>query len=250
MNKIHRKVLLFIFTLNLLSLNGQSIFRVKGGINFSTIVPENDIVLTYGESVPKPGIHLGITIEKPQSKHLSIVTGLLFSSKGEKRTCYSSSFNQYYSYNANGSYSYYSANYTNSEYMYEIDPPTYESIFNTNLLYLEIPFTGKLSYKLGHTKIYGEFGPFLSIGCYGKSTYEILADGKTTYMESRIIDWGWDNNEIRPIDLAFTASAGFEINKMQCSVNYSWGIINVATYTNVANGIENRTLSFSTAYKF
>lgn len=248
MIKIDRKVLLFIFTLNLLSLNGQAIFRLKGGVNFSTIDPETNVVLSYGESVPKPGIHLGITVEKPQSKHLSIVTGLLFSSKGEKRTGYNRSFNQYYSYNANDSY--YSENYANGDYMYDIDPPTYESIFNTNLLYLEIPFTGKLSYKLGHTKIYGELGPLLNIGCYGKSTYEILADGKRTYKESMNIDWGWDNNEIRPIDLAFTASAGFEINRIQCSVNYSWGIINIATYTNVANGIDNRTLSLSTAYRF
>jgi len=249
MNK-RRATLILVFALCLSSMQGQDMIRLRGGLNLSTISPGGYLATNDDKSEFKPGIQLGITVEKKQSEHFSLETGLIFSSKGDKYTG-----DGYDSYYPDRNYYYYSSSYPSNSYpsgsyMYELDPQSVKEVYNINLLYLEIPLAGKISYNLGAIKIYGTFGPYLSIGLYGKAIYEIITDGETTSKESIKIDWGWDKNKVRPIDLALTAGTGIEINKMQFGINYNWGILNIAHYKTLGKDIENRTLSLFTAYKF
>ena len=179
---------------------------------------------TYSDDFKmRPGFNIGATAEFPLSEMFSFETGLLLSTKG---------FN-------------YSLEETEMGETIKLE-------WNTNLLYLDIPFLAKSSFDLGYDKkIYGTFGPYVGVGISGKSKIKATFEGETE-TDEETIEWGSDkeSSDFKRLDFGLTIGAGVEINSVLIGLNYSLGLANISPNTDNGNMINNRVLGLSVGYKF
>ena len=197
-------------------------FGLKGGLNLSNMLMKDDDDTYSDDYKMKPGFHVGATAEFPLSEMFSFETGLLLSTKG----------------------------FQISEEETEMGE-TYKMEGKLNLLYLDIPLTGKAKFDVGGAKIYGVFGPYVGMGLSGKSKYEATYDGETE-TEEEDIEWGSDEDEsdLKRLDFGLTMGAGVEINSIQIGLSYNFGLANISPYTEGGTKVNNRVLGLSVGYKF
>lgn len=121
----------------------------------------------------------------------------------------------------------------------------YGSLLKANLdaYYLEIPI--HIGYKHSFNEkfaIFGEFGPYVGIGLFGKSKIE--SEG-----ESISVDTFSDEGGVKRFDMGLGFRLGTEINKLiPISVGYDFGLANI---NNEDGGtVKNSNLTISVGYKF
>lgn len=122
----------------------------------------------------------------------------------------------------------------------------YGSILKANLdaYYLEIPIHIGYKHSLSENfAIFGEFGPYIGIGLFGKSKIE--SEG-----ESISVDTFSEDGGVKRFDMGLGFKLGVEINKLiPISVGYDFGLANINN-DNDGGSIKNSNLTISIGYKF
>jgi len=193
----------------------QPVFGVRGGMNFAKMVMKDDGG-TYSEDFKMNfGYNIGATAEFAINEKYSFETGLLLSTKGLK------------------------VKYKDFDY---------EESTKMNLLYLDIPLTGKAYLNISGQKAFVLFGPYIGMGLTGKSKYTWEYDGDSG-SESETIDFG-SEGDLKSFDFGLTFGAGVEIKKFQIGLTYNIGLANISIYTSDGEKISNRVLAISGTYRF
>ncbi|SMG20629.1 Outer membrane protein beta-barrel domain-containing protein [Marivirga sericea] len=211
-------ITLFCFSANLF---GQE-FGLTAGLNMSNaLIKDND--QTYSENFDsRLGFHVGATAEMPLTDMFSFQTGLLLSTKGYRSSEEFSGFGI-----------------------------TVTAESNLDLLYLEIPLTGKATFDVGGAQLYGIFGPSVGIGLSGTLKSEAVSGGSTVTEEEPIV-WGSneDSDDFRRLDLGLLFGAGVEIQSIEVGINYNLGLANILPSNANGSRFSNRVLAISVGYKF
>lgn len=122
----------------------------------------------------------------------------------------------------------------------------YGSILKANLdaYYLEIPIHIGYKHSLSENfAIFGEFGPYIGIGLFGKSKIESKG-------ESISVDTFSEDGGVKRFDMGLGFKLGVEINKLiPISVGYDFGLANINN-DNDGGSIKNSNLTISIGYKF
>ena len=122
----------------------------------------------------------------------------------------------------------------------------YGSILKANLdaYYLEIPIHIGYKHSLSENfAIFGEFGPYIGIGLFGKSKIE-------SEEESISVDTFSEDGGVKRFDMGLGFKLGVEINKLiPISVGYDFGLANINN-DNDGGSIKNSNLTISIGYKF
>lgn len=122
----------------------------------------------------------------------------------------------------------------------------YGSILKANLdaYYLEIPIHIGYKHSLSENfAIFGEFGPYIGIGLFGKSKIESKG-------ESISVDTFSEDGGVKRFDMGLGFKLGVEINKhIPISVGYDFGLANINN-DNDGGSIKNSNLTISIGYKF
>jgi hypothetical protein len=209
-----KRLLLTIAIFSYLGINGQT-YRVKGGLNLSTMLAESEdprVGIWSDDFKMKPGFHIGATAEFKLTEIFSFETGLLLTTKGYKM----------------------------ERERFFMD--TYES--EVNFLYLDIPLLTKASFDIGDTRIYGVFGPYLGIGLSGKGESKAGPNEKETVLFEYDVEWGRD---FKRTDFGLTLGAGVELNSIQIGLTYSLGLANI--YLENGETQKHRVLGISLGYR-
>ena len=179
-------------------------FGVKAGLNLSNLVlKHNDETLTNSM---KPGFHIGPTAEIPINEMFSFEPAVLLSTKG-----------------------------------YKYSEPGYDE--SINLLYIDVPLTGKATYDVGGVKIYGAFGPYVGVGLTGKY--------KTSDSPDYTLKWGKAaDDDLERFNYGLVFGAGVEFNAFQLGISYELGLANMAPSDAEGEKIHDRVLGISLGYWF
>ena len=115
---------------------------------------------------------------------------------------------------------------------------------NFNAYYLEIPVHFGYRHNVGeNVAIFGEFGPYLGIGLFGKSKVE--AEG-----ESLKVDTFSDEGGMARFDFGLGFRAGVEINKkIPVSIGYDFGLMDI-NKEDEGPSLKNSNFTLSIGYKF
>lgn len=203
-----------VFALTMATQSFAQNFRVKAGLNLSSMLIKDDNKTYSDDFKMKPGFHIGATAEFPVTEMFSFETGLLLSSKG-----------------------------------FKLSREGYEG--KVSLTYLDIPLTGKTFIDIRGIKAYGIFGPYIGIGLSGKEKFDNTYEGETETDENKI-KWGSDEEEsdFKRLDYGVIIGAGVELNVIQIGLSYNLGLANISPSTEDGYKISNRVLALSVAYKF
>jgi hypothetical protein len=184
---------LILFAVN----SSAQTFGVKGGLSLAKMLMENSNRTYSSEILKRPGFQFGPIVDLPLDNVVSFETGLLLTGKGFR-----------YSTRRNPG-------------MYESD-----AILNTNLLYLDIPLTLKITIDLDDSKLFGVFGPYVGVGLKGT----VKCNGDCSQDEENI-EFG-SEEDLKRIDTGINIGAGVEISPFQIGATYSLGLANLSTNTN------------------
>ena len=114
--------------------------------------------------------------------------------------------------------------------------------YKTNLLYFNIPITGKARYEFDDFNIYGLFGPYIGLGLSGKVK---SGDNSTN------IDWGsGEDNDLKRFDLGITIGAGVEYGPYLAGISYNLGLANIAAQNDGGYRVKNRVFAITIGYRF
>jgi len=212
------KLIIVAVMLSITSATYSQSIAVKAGLNLATM-RERDDNSTYSNNFTlNPGFHVGANVEFTIYKILSLETGLFFLTKGYK-----------------------------SDYSLEILDNTYHFKHKTNLYYIDLPITLKLTFVIGKVKIFGSFGEYLGLGLFGnnKTDSPVLDDTNTD------ISWGsGDKDDLRRFDFGMTFNAGVEFYSIIIGACYDHGFANISAHSVSGYNIKNRVLGISVGYRF
>ncbi len=196
-------------------------FVVKGGLNLSNLLVKDNETTYSKDFKSKPGFHVGLTAEIPISGKVAFESGILLSTNGFKNSVTET-----------------------------IGDQTYKHNDSENLLYLDIPLTGKAYFNVGQTKIFGALGPYIGLGLSGKVKSELITNGQTE-THNQTIKWGTNSGDTfkRP-DFGVTASVGTEISSIQFGLYYNLGLANISATPDNGYKIKNRVFGLTVGYKF
>lgn len=212
------KMLIVIIAITMATESYAQIFGIRAGLNLSNMLDKDDEGTYSNDFKMKPGFNVGSTVEFPINEMFSFESGLLLSTKG---------------YKLSGKDSY--------------EGETWEYKESINLLYLDIPLSGKAYFDFKGTKVYGAFGPYLGFGLSGKYKYEEPGDS-----DKEDIKFGSDKekDDLKRLDYGLTIGAGVELNSIQIGLSYDLGLANISTYTDGGAKTSNRVLALSVGFKF
>jgi hypothetical protein len=201
-------------------------FKIEGGLNFSTILP-NTVNLTFEQEYSyRMFFNLGVKVSFPLSPIFSLETGVLFDSKGFKSSGYDY------------------ANITGQSLLYYIN-------IDAALYYLTLPLTLQETFYLKNSShVFVGFGPYGSIGIMGDIKYQ-LQDAITGRISNRENDVVWGNDDsadISRFDYGLTFQLGYEINSIQLFGAYDLGLANILPQSNSGLTSKNRSFRISLAY--
>ncbi len=193
-------------------------FIVNAGFSLAEVKEKADGALALDYDM-KPGFHAGISAELPVNAWLSFVPGLLYSNKGAK-----------------------------------IDQTFFGAKIkgNFNLHYLDIPLTVKASGRLGDdAKVFGVLGPYVGLGLAGKVKGQTDDGQGGVESSSEKVSWGTsEDDQLKRLEMGATIGAGVEYKSYLISINYDYGISNIAP-SNPDNGsARNRVLCLTLGYRF
>ena len=216
------KMFIVVMAITMATESYAQIFGVRAGLNLSNMLMKDDDDTYSDEFKMNPGFNVGPTVEFPINEMFSFESGLLLSTKGYKQ----------------------SGKETD-------DGETWEYKGKSNLLYLDIPLTGKAYFNVKGAKIYGAFGPYIGFGLSGKDKYEETFMGETDKDEEDV-KWGSDKekDDLKRLDYGLTIGAGVLINSIQIGLSYDLGLANISTDTDGGAITSNRVLALSVGYKF
>ena len=221
------KKILFILLLSCLTSLGQAqLYKIEGGLSFSTIQP-NTINLTFEQEFSyRMFFNLGAKVSFPLSPIFSLETGLLFDSKGFKSSGYDY------------------ANITGQSLLYYIN-------IDAALYYLVVPLILQETFYLKNSShVFAGFGPYGGIGLMGDLKYK-LQDAISGRISNRENDVVWGNNEdsdIKRFDYGLSFQLGYEINSIQLFGAYDLGLENILPQSNSGLTSKNRSFRISLAY--
>ncbi len=220
--KILSKLIIVVIVFTMATSSFAQNFGIRAGLNLSNMLEKDDDI-TYSEDYKmNPGFHVGATAEFPITEMFSFETGLFLSTKGfkisEEETFWGETL--------------------------KIDA-------EMNLLYIDVPLTGKASFDLGGAKVYGVLGPYIGMGISGKLKWEFSMDGETEKGEEDI-EWGSDEDQhdLKRLDFGLTVGAGVEISSIQVGLTYGLGLANISPYSDDGFKTNNRVLGVTLGYKF
>jgi len=193
----------------------QPTYGVKGGLNFANMLIKDDFDTYSSDFKMNLGFNVGGTAEFLINEMFAFETGLFLACKGFKTV-----------EKGDG----------------------WKETLKLNLLYLDIPLTGKAYFDLSGQKVYGIFGPYIGMGLSGKYKYK-WDDAGDTGTETETIEWGSDG-EIKRFDFGLTFGAGIEIKTIQIGLTYNLGLANVSSTTEGGAKINNRVLALTAGYRF
>ena len=180
-------------------------FAAKAGLNLANMRSEDDDDTYSSDYKTKVGFHLGGTAEFEITDMFSFETGLFLSTQG-----------------------------------YKVN--TIFGDYKTNLLYFNIPITGKARYEFDDFNIYGLFGPYIGLGLSGKVK---SGDNSTN------IDWGsGEDNDLKRFDLGITIGAGVEYGPYLAGISYNLGLANIAAQNDGGYRVKNRVFAITIGYRF
>ena len=210
---------LFVILISLLCFQSYAqTFGIKGGLNLSNMLMEEDGETWSDDFKMKPGFHIGGVVDFPFTDLLSLETGLILDTKGFK------------------------AKEEGSGYSYK------ETL---NLYYLDIPVILKVGFDVGsNVRIFGDAGPYIGVGLSGKvkSVYEDQGSEET---DEEKIEWGnTDDDHLKRLDYGLTFGGGVEISAFVIGISYDLGLANISAYTDYETKIKNRVLKIYFGYWF
>ena len=192
------------------------------GLNMSNLSAKNNTsnISKDGNYKMNAGLHLGVTVDIPLYKFLSLETGLMATTKGFKS---------------------------------ETDLPLNITVKAKDyLFYVDLPIMVKGTLDLNAVKLYAELGPYLGLGVYGiLVTYTTTPIGQDT--TSHTIKWGsGSSNDLRRFDMGLTFGGGVEVGPVPIFLGFSYdlGLINMAATTDNGNKITSGVFKISLGYRF
>ncbi|MFM7053192.1 MAG: porin family protein [Bacteroidota bacterium] len=200
--------------------NAQSL-RIKGGMNLSNMVIE-DNDNTYSENFEnRLGYQIGITVQTTNENIISFEGGVNFGTRGY--------------------------NYSESVVIEGMNMKVEQEM---RLLYFNMPLTAKATIDLGKAKLYGAFGPYLALGLKGEIWSKASADGYSEESTDNIL-WGTDENDdyLMRFDGGLHTGVGIEFSNVELGLEYSYGLANISSYTENGSRIRNQNIGITLAYK-
>ncbi len=196
-------------------------FGVRAGLNLANMLEKDDNETYSDDYKMNPGFHVGATAEFPITEMFSFETGLFLSTKGTKISEEETFWGE-----------------------------TFKIEAEMNLLYIDVPLSGKASFDLGGAKVHGVLGPYIGMGISGKLKYEFSMGGETE-KDEQDIEWGSDEDkhDLKRLDFGLALGAGVEINSIQIGLSYGLGLANITPIDNDFR-ISNRVLGISLGYNF
>jgi outer membrane protein W len=207
------KLFVVVVVLSMATESFAQTFGIRAGFNLSNMVAKDDNNTYSDDYKMKSGFQIGATAEFPITDIFLFETGLILTTKGFKISESS-------------------------------DGMDYDG--KLNLMYFEIPITGKAVYEVGDMQIYGIFGPYIGFGLSGKSKYE--SNGNST---EESIDWGSnaDEDDLKRFDFGLIVGAGVEIQSIQAGISYGFGLTNISPESDGGYKDLNRVLAITVGYK-
>lgn len=220
--KLHL-LLLFLLTVCTSLIYGQTLI-IKTGINSSTLkskpIPEE-----WGikKEIKKSGIgpHVGMAIELPfKVEYFSFLAGLIYTHKGESRELFNKDT-------------------TDQKRSYS----------KVSLFYLEIPITGKYSFRLGkNINMYALSGLYFGYGVIGKIKYEFDLTGEYYSGENKA--WGRSGLDVfKRTDAGAIFGAGLKMGSFGIEYNYNMGLADVIVSTTNGEGATFQVSKLSLTYQ-
>lgn len=202
------------------NVNAQTL-RIKGGMNLSNMLIEDNDLEYSKDFKSRVGYQLGLTVQTPNENTFTFEGGVNFSTRG----------------------------YTYTENMtIEGFNVKYEEIMR--LSYINVPLTAKATFELGKAKVYGKLGPYASMGLKGEVWSKASANGISEEDTYEII-WGTDSDgdDLTRFDGGLHGGVGVEYKNLELGVEYDYGIANISAYTDNGTKINNRNIGITLAYK-
>lgn len=203
-----KKLITFIAVVVLFTMNAESFaqtFGVRAGLNMSNMMAKDDDETYSDDYKTKVGFQIGGTAEFEFTEMFSFETGLFLSTMGYK----------------------------------------YDGLmgdYTTNLLYLNIPLTGKARYELDNISLYGLFGPYIGLGLSGKYKNDD---------DSEDVKWGsGDDDDLKRFDFGWIIGAGIEYQAFSAGLSYNLGLANIAATTDGGYKVKNRVFAITVGYRF
>lgn len=114
--------------------------------------------------------------------------------------------------------------------------------YGFNTTYLELPVNLGYKVRLNRSKLLLAGGPYFAYGVGGK----IEDRGET-----KDIEWGSDDkSDIKPFEAGLNLSIGLEIQKIQFTLQYGFGLNNIANAGDTDLTVKNKAFGISAAYIF
>jgi hypothetical protein len=214
------KLLLVIFVVSA-SYPAYSQLGLKAGVNFATqYMEDEDGEVISDEFSNLTGFHVGIIASMPLGENFAFETGLLLNTRGTRIEA-------------------------SETFMGE----TIGVEQRVNLYYIDLPLTLRVGFGDPDFNVFGKAGAYVGYGLWGRISSEFTFLGETE-SEEVDIEWGTgDDDHYRPLDWGLTAGVGVEVRGVRLSLNYDFGIANIAPDTE-AGIIQNRVFRVSLAYMF
>ena len=222
--KIHNLIFLFLIVSSF-QTNAQDSeikLNIKTGLNYSTIVENNDNDLYSTENSYVTGFHFGIYPEFPIKDRYHIEAGLMYSSMGCRTE-------------VDGIINGEQSNYT-------VDTELEYIVLNAHLTrYFDGFMPG----------FYVLAGFFASLGVEGKIEFEGY-QGQKRIFSSRKVNWGYDesDDDFKEEDLGLECGIGIKIRKLIIEMSYQHGLVNISPYQDNDYSNKNRVFSFSLGLQF
>ena len=217
MKKASKSLLVILISLLCFQSYSQP-FGIKGGLNLSNMLMEEDGETWSDDFKMNPGFHIAGIIDISFTDLLSLETGLILDTKGFK---------------------------------FEEEESGYSYKEKMNSFYLDIPIVLKVSVDVGSSvKIFGAAGPYIGVGLTGKwkSVYEYQGNEET---DEEKVEWGnTDDDHLKRLDYGIAFGAGVEIMAILIGVSYDLGLANISAYTDYDAKVQNRVLRITVGYWF
>lgn len=212
---------ILMVSMSTISITHAQTIRIKGGMNLSNMVIEDEDNSYSDKFKNRVGYQLGFSVQSESDNVFSFEGGLNIGTRGFD---YSESF------------------------VFEGVSMNLEQ--EMKLLYLTVPLTAKATIDLGKAKFYGAVGPYMALGLKGEVWTKASANG---YSEETIedISWGADENDddLMRFDGGIHAGFGIEFRSVELGFEYAYGVANISSYTEEGFKINNRNIGITLAYK-
>lgn len=197
-------------------------FGVKGGLNLSTMVHQDESGDQLEGLNLAPGFNLGGTMDYRLMPELTINASLVLTTKGYRK-----------------------------RYSEEFKGVTIDSRERLTLYYIELPVYAVYEFELFSLEMIAGLGPFVSYGYWGKYSWKREGNGEEE-TEKGDVYWGTnpDTDDLVPFDYGAGIKVGGKYENFVLDVSYQYSIPNIAADTQYGKVVRNTVFSASLSYFF